>query len=196
MRLSIVLYCEKLLEIWFTGDYFRFSCILMLAGSNEIFQTLKILSPTKKPNPHAFGSNGYARFAFQPVGFRVNLLPLRCLALFFAFSLFFVIKFTLGHAALNDSVAMWRNTSDLPTESHSGAGFSVSAITLADKMDTVHFSRFTAGTTFFDEVRIVDSWTMVTPVPEPSTWALRGSSALALSAFHQKTSLSHTADRV
>jgi hypothetical protein len=85
VRLSIVLYCEKLLEIWFTGDYFRFSCILMLAGSNEIFQTLKILSPTKKPNPHAFGSNGYARFAFQPVGFRVNLLPLRCLALFFAF---------------------------------------------------------------------------------------------------------------
>ena len=196
MRLNTVLHCEKLLKIWFTGDYFRLSCILMLAGSNEIFQALKILSPTKKPNPHAFGSNGHARFAFQPLGFRKKLLPLCCLALFFAFSLFFVIKFALSHTALNDSVAMWRNTSDLPTVPHSGAGFSASAITLADKIETVHFSRFTAGTTFFDEVRIVDSGTMVTPVPEPSTWALRGSSALALSAFHQKTSLSHTADRV
>jgi hypothetical protein len=168
----------------------------MPAGSNEIFQALKILSPTKKPKTHTFGSNGHDRFAFQLVGFRVNLLPLRCLALFFAFSLFFVINFTLGHAALNDSVAMWRNTSALPTESHSGAGFSVSAITLANNIATVQFSGFTLGTTFFDEVRIGDSWTVVTPVPEPSTWALRGSSALALSAFHQKTSLSHTADRV
>jgi hypothetical protein len=51
---------------------------------------------------------------------------------------------------LNDFVAMLRNTSDLPTESNSGAGFSVSAITLADKIETVHFSRFTARTTFFD----------------------------------------------
>jgi len=168
----------------------------MLAGENEILQALKILSQTKKPKTHTFGSNGNARFAFQPVGFRKKLLPLCCLALFFAFSLFFVINFTLSHTALNDSVAMWRNTLDLPTESNSGAGFSVSAITLADKIKMVHFSRFTAGTTFFDEVRIGDSWTVVTPVPEPWTGKPLRASALALFAFHQKTSLSHTVDRV
>ena len=111
-----------------------------------------------------------------------------------------MIKFTLSRMALNDSVTNWRNLSDLTSESDFGTGISVSAITLANNIETVHSSRFTAGTSFFDEVRIGDSWTVVTPVPEPSTWAPRGASAFALSAFHQcrrkKTSLSHTADRV
>ena len=83
-----MLHFEKLRDIWFTGDYFSYFCILMPASSNEMFAALKALSPVNNPNPCTFGSNSNARLAFQTVGFREKLLPLGCLVPFFSPFLF------------------------------------------------------------------------------------------------------------
>ena len=68
-----------------------------------------------------------------------------------------------------------------------------STFTLGDQQFIIGYSGNSTAGTFQGGNDLV---LQASAVPEPSTWALRGSSALALSAFHQKTSLSHTADRV
>lgn len=128
-----------------------------------------------------------ADFGTLNYGFRVNNNNTLRGDLGFSNSLtnFFVIKLVLSSTASGDSITVWGNPSDLGDESNSGAGVSVSGITLDNNIEAVRFAGFAAGSTFFDEVRIGDSWTAVTTVPEPSTWALLGASTLAFVAFHR-----------
>jgi hypothetical protein len=99
---------------------------------------------------------------------------------------FFVIKLSLSSTAGNDSITIWGNPSDLSDESLSGSGAGFSGITLNNNIETVRFSGFGPGSTFFDEVRIGSSWQEVTTVPEPSTWALLGVAGLAVLAFARR----------
>jgi len=102
---------------------------------------------------------------------------------------FFVIKLTLSSTALNDSITVWANPSNLGSEFLSGAGVGFSGITLSNdgnSIGRIQFAGFTAGTTHFDAVRIGDSWQAVTTIPEPSTWALLAISLTTITLLRRR----------
>lgn len=78
-----------------------------------------------------------------------------------------------------------------PTGLGSGAAPSslVSASALLGALDIGQFSLATGDSTFvFDEVRIGNTWADVSPVPEPSSFALLGVGALGLAALRRRRS--------
>jgi hypothetical protein len=90
----------------------------------------------------------------------------------------FVVKYTFG-----GNVSLWVN----PTagDSESAADVSFLAGVSAANLEEIGFkaqSAATAGNWIFDDLRVGTAWADVTPVPEPSTFALAGIGFIVLAA--------------
>lgn len=133
-----------------------------------------------------------ADFGTTNYGFRVNNNPLVAaeranLNISNTATNFFVVKFTLSSTALNDSVTVWANPTNLGSESLSGPGDSITGFTFSGNMERVQLASFNVGGSMgFDEFRIGDSWQAVTTVPEPSTSALIAISLAALTILRRR----------
>lgn len=88
---------------------------------------------------------------------------------------FFVVAYTFNPGTSDDVVSLWVNPT--PGGSRPAADATMSGGTDAANLDKIEFkspSSSTGGNWVFDTLRIGDAWADVTPVPEPSTFALMG----------------------
>ena len=100
-------------------------------------------------------------------------------------TVFAVMKLRYSSAANDDSVDLWVNPSDLSSEAGSTNFVTISGFDfLHNSAKNISLASFTGtGSASWDEMRVGTTWADVTPVPEPSTYALLGLSGLALAAY-------------
>ena len=103
---------------------------------------------------------------------------------------FVVVNYVTNGGVGDDVMNIWLN----PTNASLGGGSAPSATfsSTAGTDTTTQWNQFRLsppnqiGASFFDEVRVGTTWASVTPVPEPSTWALLAIGMTALVIFRRR----------
>lgn len=100
-------------------------------------------------------------------------------------TVFAVLKLTFSTTTGSDSVRLWINPSNLADEALSSNYVELTGLNFSNNIiNNFRFAAF-SGTSqsYWDELRVGSSWADVTPIPEPSTYALLGLSGLALATY-------------
>lgn len=100
-------------------------------------------------------------------------------------TVFAVLKLTFSTNTSSDSVRLWINPSDLSDEALSTNYVELTGLEFVNNsFNNFRFAAFNGTSqSYWDELRVGSTWGDVTPVPEPSTYALLGLSGLALAAY-------------
>ena len=103
-------------------------------------------------------------------------------------TVFAVIKLTYSTTAGASSATLWINPTDLSSEAGSGSTNSVTVTgqTFADATN-IRFAQYdNYSMSYWDELRIGNTWADVTTVPEPATWGLLVLGLTATAAFRRR----------
>ena len=103
-------------------------------------------------------------------------------------TVFAVIKLTYSTTAGASSATLWINPTDLSSEAGSGSTNSVTVTgqTFADATN-IRFAQYNNySMSYWDELRIGNTWADVTTVPEPATWGLLVLGLTATAAFRRR----------
>ena len=101
-------------------------------------------------------------------------------------TVFAVIKLTYSTTAGTSSATLWIDPTNLGSEAASTNSVSIGGLNFADASN-IRFAQYNYySMSYWDEVRIGTSWADVTPVPEPSTYALLGMGALVVVLVYRR----------